>query len=320
MDARSLFPFSPPSARIEQVRECYARQGMAVDIDPLGDAGVFRVDLKSTPLSASIGLGSGNATPHMARRSPIMAAREGIDAVLLARSSRPFSYTSGSLAQAAFVPGDTLVAPMDVPFECIHPSAGAMQTLWVQRAALPALLNGPAQRIAGSAHLDLLFGYAASIQRQALVDALDPALAAQAARHLTDLLALAFGARGGRADLAHQRGERSARLAAMRAYVGLRYRDPQLSVAHLSQRHHMSVRQVQRLFEDVGTTFTACLQTYRLDHVRRALTDPAQTGMLIATLAYQAGFSDLAAFNRLFKQRYGATPGQVRESMVGSSS
>ncbi|WP_169457970.1 helix-turn-helix domain-containing protein [Ottowia thiooxydans] len=314
MNERSLLPYSPPSARIEQVRECYARQGMAVDIDPLGDARVFRVDLKSIPLSANIGLGSGNATPHMARRSPVMAAREGVDAVLLARSSRPFAYTSGSLTQVAFTPGDTLVAPMDAAFECVHPSAGAMQTLWIQRAALPALLNGPAQRMANSPHLDLLFSYAASIQRQALVDALEPALASQAARHLTDLLALAFGARGGMADLAHQRGERSVRLADMRAYMGHRYSDPQLSVAHLSQRHHMSVRQVQRLFEDAGTTFTTCLQNHRLDHVRRALTDPAQAGMLIATLAYKAGFSDLAAFNRLFKRRYGATPGQVRES------
>ena len=307
---------SPPYARIEQVRECYARQGMAVDIDAMGDAHDFRVELQSIPLSASIGLGGGSATPHTARRSPVMAAREGIDAVLLARSSHCFAYTSGPLAQAAFAPGDTLVAPMDAAFECVHPSAGAMQTLWVKREALPALLNGPAQRIAGSAHLDLLFGYAASIQRQALVDALDGTLAAQAARHLTDLLALAMGARGDMADLARQRGERGARLAAMRAYVAHRYCDPQLSVAHLARRHHMSVRQVQRLFEDADTTFTACLQNHRLDHVRRALADPSQTGMLIATLAYQAGFSDLAAFNRLFKQHYGATPGQIRESTI----
>lgn len=299
-----------PSTRIDQVRECYARQNMAVDIDPLGDARALRVDLKNTPLSASVGLGHGIATPHVARRSIDLAAREGIDAVLIARSSQPFAYTCGPLAQAVFVPGDTLVAPMDAAFECVHPSAGAMQTLWVQRTALPALLNGPALRVnKGSAHLDLLFGYAASIQRQG---ALDAALATQVASHLTDLLALALGARGDTAALAQLRGERAARLAALRAHVARSYRDPHLSVAHLAQQHHMSVRQVQRLFEEAGSTFTAGLQNHRLEHVRRALADPAQAGLLIATLAYDAGFSDLAAFNRLFKQRYGAAPGQVR--------
>ena len=309
MDARPI----SPSTRIEQVRECYARQRMAVDIAPLGDAHAFHVDLQSAPLSASIGLGAGTATAHVARRSPALAAREGIDAVLLARFSQPFAYTCGPLAQAAFLPGDTLVAPMDAAFECLHPTAGAMQTLWVQRAALPALLDGPAQRIGGSGHLDLLFGYAASIQRQG---ALDAALAVQAASHLTDLLALALGARGDTAQQARQRGERAARLAALRAHVAHSYRDPQLSVAHLAHQHHMSMRQVQRLFEETGSTFTACLQSHRLAHVRRALADPARAGLRIATLAYEAGFSDLAAFNRLFKQRYGAAPGQVRVGAV----
>lgn len=312
--------FPSPTSRIEQIRECHARQNMAVDIDPLGDARAFRFDLMSTPLSAVVGLSGGRATPHVARRSRALAARSGTDAVLLARFSKPFVYTSGPLAQAAFAPSDTLIAPMDAAFECVHPSAGAMQTLWVQRAALPALLNGPAQRIAGSAHLDLLFGYAASIRRQKELGTLNTRLASQAASHLTDLLALALGARGDIDDAALQRGERAARLAALRAHVARNYRDPQLSVAHLAQRHHMSVRQVQRLFEGAGSTFTACLQDYRLNHVRLALGDPAQASLLIATLAYEAGFSDLAAFNRLFKQRYGATPGQVRASATASLS
>ena len=314
MEANNLLPFSP-GARIEEVRERYERQNFAVAIDPLDHEQAFRADFKSAPLNASVGLGCGYSSPHVARRSSTMAINAGIDGV---RFSQPFFYTSGPLSQAQFNPGDTLVAPMDVSFECLHPTAGSMQALWVRRDSLPALLNGPAQHVMGNTHLDLLFGYAASIQRQALAGILDPRLSAQTASHLVDLLALGLGAAGDLADQAHQRGERSARLAAMKAQVARCYQDPLLSVVHLAQQHHMSVRQVQRLFEEDGTTFTAVLQNLRLAHVHRALADPALEGMRIVTLAHDAGFSDLPSFNRLFKRRYGASPGQLRASWLGA--
>ncbi len=299
----------PAATRMEQVREGYARLDMAVDLEPLADERAFRLDLSSTRLNAHTSLGGGLFSPYVSRRSRAMAARAGVDAVWITRFSQPYQYTCGPLVQTAFAPGDTLLAPMDEPFECLYPSSGIVQTVWVQRAALGALRDRPACRLGPNPQLDLLFGYAAHIQRQPVLDA---PLAHLAATHLADLLTLALGARGDDADLAHQRGERAARLAALRAQVARHYRDPHLSVAHLAQQHHMSVRQVQRLFEEDGTTFTHHVQAQRLDHVRRALDDPARAHVLIATLAYEAGFSDLTAFNRLFKQRFGATPGQLR--------
>lgn len=299
----------PAATRMEQVRDGYARLGMAVELEPLEDERAFRLDLSSTRLDASTSLGGGVFSPYASRRSRAMAARAGVDAVWITRFSRPYRYTCGPLAQTEFAPGETLLAPMDEAFECVYPAAGIVQTVWMQRSALGALLDVPACRLAASPQLDLLFSYAASIQRQ---EVLHVPLAQLAATHLADLVALALGARGDTADLARQRGERAARLVALRAHVARAYRDPQLSVAHLAQRHHMSVRQVQRLFEEDGTTFTAHLQGCRLEHVRRALADPGRAHLLIATIAYEAGFSDLAAFNRLFKQRFGATPGQVR--------
>lgn len=301
----------PPATRMEQVREGYARLDMAVDLEPLEDERTFRLDLRSTRLNDNISVGGGVFSPYASRRSRAMAARAGTDAVWITRFSRPYYYTCGPLKQTAFAPGDTLLAPMDEAFECVYPSTGIVQTIWMQRAAVEALLDGPACRLASEPHLDLLFGYAESIQRQEVLDA---ALAGLAATHLADLVTLVLGARGDAADLARQRGERAARLAALRAHVARSYHNPQLSVAHLAKHHHMSVRQIQRLFEEDGTTFTAFLQNQRLEHMRRALADPARAHLLIATLAYEAGFSDLTAFNRLFKQRFGATPTQVRES------
>jgi len=301
----------PAVTRMEQVREGYARLDMAVDMEPLGDERTFRLDLSSIKLNAQVSLGGGVFSPYRSMRSRAMAARAGIDAVWITRFSRPYYYTCGPLAQTEFSPGDTLLAPMDEAFECVYPSSGVVQTVWVQRSALAILLDGPACRLAPTSQLNLLFDYAASIQRQQVLDA---PLAQLAATHLTDLLSLALGAQGDDADLARQRGERAARLVALRNYVARNYRDPKLSVADLAKYHHMSVRQVQRLFEEDDTTFTLCLQESRLEHVRRALANTVHAHRLIASIAYEAGFSDLAAFNRLFRQRFGATPTQIREA------
>lgn len=306
----------PAATRMEQIREGYARLDMAVDLEPIEDERAFRLDLRSTRLNASTSVGGGAFSPYISGRSRALAARAGVDAVWITRFSKPYQYTCGPLMQTEFAPGDTLLGPMDEAFECIYPTAGVVQTVWMQRAAVGGLLDRPASRLVATPQLDLLFGYAASIQSQEVLDA---PLAHLAATHLADLLTLALGARGDDADLARQRGERAARLVALRAQVARSYRDPQLSVAHLAKHHHMSVRQVQRLFEEDGSTFTVYLQQCRLEHVRRALADPARAHLLIATIAYEAGFSDLAAFNRLFKQRFGVPPTQIRELAVNAA-
>ncbi|MFT3777353.1 MAG: helix-turn-helix transcriptional regulator [Ottowia sp.] len=307
----------PAATRMEYLRDSYARVAMAVDLKPLCHDSAFRLDMTVFPLSADAGVTSGLFSPCAFRRSPALAARAGVDAVLLTRFSQPYHFAGGALPLMELAPGDTLVAPMDEAFEHVYPAAGAIRSVWVQRAALRKLLprmDGRARRLPPSPRLDLLFGYADSVRRDAAFDA---PLAGVAAAHLTDLLALALGARGDAAEHARAGGERAARLAALRADVAREYRNPALSVAHLAARHHVSVRYVQRLFEEDGTTFTAFLQGCRLAHVRRLLADPRHARQMVGTLAYEAGFSDLAAFGRLFKRRFGVPPSQVRQEALG---
>lgn len=308
----------PVATRVAQVRESYASLDMAVDLRPLVDECAFRLDLCSTRLNASASLGGGSLSPYVARRSRAAAAPASSDAVMITRFSQPFQVSSGPLKQVTVAAGDTLVVPMDESFEFIYPTAGTIQTIWLQRTALRPLLprlDDQARRFerqGAGAHLDVLFGYAASIQRQTSLDA---SLASLSASHLTDLLALALGAGVGPAEPGQAHGGHAARMAAVHADVARTFRQPRLTVAHLAQRHHMSVRQLQRLFEQEGTTFTAHLQNTRLEHVRRALQDPANTQRRVSVMAYEAGFQDLAAFNRLFRQRFGTTPTQLREAM-----
>ncbi len=225
------------ATRMEFVRDGYAQLAMAIDLEPLCGEHQFRLDLTTFQLTPNAGLGGGTLSPYVARRSRALAARAGTDAVLATRFTQPFRFSGGPLAQAEFAPGDTLLAPMDEAFEYVYPAAGAIQTIWVQRAALRPLLprlDGRARRFGACPRMDLLFGYAGAVRREAAFDA---PLAGLAAAHLTDLLALALGAHGDAAEQARAGGERAARLSALRAEVAREYRDPQLSVAHVAQRH-----------------------------------------------------------------------------------
>ena len=78
-------------------------------------------------------------------------------------------------------------------------------------------------------------------------------------------------------------------------------------------RHGVSARYVQRIFEESGTTFTQYLTEQRLAAAHGALRRPSTAVLPISTIAYDCGFSDVSHFNRLFRQRYGCRPSDVRK-------
>ena len=76
----------------------------------------------------------------------------------------------------------------------------------------------------------------------------------------------------------------------------------------------MTPRYLQRLFESDGGTFSAFLLAQRLASAHRMLTQPKFARCSVSVIAYDAGFGDLSYFNRCFRQRYGATPRDIRET------
>ena len=87
---------------------------------------------------------------------------------------------------------------------------------------------------------------------------------------------------------------------------------PDLSVRLIAARHKVSVRYVQKLFEESGRTFTRFVTEQRLSAAYEAFT--ARSGVPISAIAYDLGFGDVSNFNRAFRQRFGCTPSDVRKS------
>jgi AraC-like DNA-binding protein len=99
----------------------------------------------------------------------------------------------------------------------------------------------------------------------------------------------------------------------VRAFVGQHIGDPQLTPATIAAAHHISARQLHRLFEGEGVTVAALIRSQRLEGCRRDLADPALRLISIHEIAARWGFSHPAVFSRAFRGAYDLSPSEYRQ-------
>src|SRR5690606_38699105 len=138
---------------------------------------------------------------------------------------------------------------------------------------------------------------------------LDTGAAQLASNHLYQLAALTLDHGREHAEPELQ-GIGGARLAQMKRDMACNITDPELDIVNVARRHRVSARYVQRLFEREGTSFGQFLRDARLDLARAAI--EAGDGRTISAIAFDCGFGDLSHFNKSFRQRFGATPTEIR--------
>jgi AraC-like DNA-binding protein len=104
----------------------------------------------------------------------------------------------------------------------------------------------------------------------------------------------------------------AARLAAALADIAAGFTRQGLTVESVARRQGVSPRNLQRLLEMSGTSFTARVNELRLQRALALLGARQGRRWRIADIAMEAGFSDVSHFNRLFRARFGETPSSVR--------
>jgi len=129
-----------------------------------------------------------------------------------------------------------------------------------------------------------------------------------AAVHFNEILPLVIGYLN-EADTATGGSDR---LEQIRAYIHKHLADPDLSVARMAQLQGVTPRQVQKLFQTEGTTFSKYLLDCRLAAARNAILQSGEERP-ISTIAYEVGFGDLSYFNRTFRRHFGQSPSQLRK-------
>ena len=187
-------------------------------------------------------------------------------------------------------------------------------------------LSVPSGAIAGMVPgLDRMFGLTIPAESPALrlltrylnlVEAADelaqPELQPGVVKHVYDLLALTLGASHDGAVAARLGGGRAARLREIKSDIERGIGNEEISVSLLAARHRLQVRTIQRLFEAEGVTFTEYVLCRRLAKAYAMLTDRQYDELPIGAVAFDVGFADQPYFNRCFRNRYGASPSEIR--------
>lgn len=145
--------------------------------------------------------------------------------------------------------------------------------------------------------------------RASLINLLDESGDDEHADYLFDFVALMFRAPAPDRDASGFR-DRDGRYRYICDTVERHMPDPEFSIEQLAELVHMSRRQLQRDFQDNGTTFTRLLCEKRIklvaSHLQRAAR--AKRHLAITDVAYRAGFNDLSHFNRSFRRIYDTSP------------
>lgn len=105
----------------------------------------------------------------------------------------------------------------------------------------------------------------------------------------------------------------------IRNYIEDHLDEETLTPARIAQENFISLRSLQYLFQDHGTTVSQFLRSEKLDRCSLDIASPAFTDETVAQIASRHGFHTPASFSRLFKQRFGLSPGKWRTRALSSS-
>jgi AraC-like DNA-binding protein len=98
-------------------------------------------------------------------------------------------------------------------------------------------------------------------------------------------------------------------------YIQQRLHDPGLTPESIAAAHHISLRQLYKIFNDQGLTVAGWIRQLRLQRCRRDLAEPQLRSQPVQAICARWGFTRPADFSRTFRAAYGMPPGAYRELM-----
>lgn len=139
-----------------------------------------------------------------------------------------------------------------------------------------------------------------------------PATAARLSTVLLDLIATALTERLGRSGSAPE--SQRTLLFRVHTFIEQHLPDADLTPRTIAAVHHISLRNLHRLFAAEQTTVGGWIRQRRLERCRKDLADPGLGSRPVSAIAARWGLADSAYFSRLFRSTYGMPPSDYRRA------
>ncbi|MFD0692271.1 helix-turn-helix domain-containing protein [Actinomadura fibrosa] len=308
----------PPAERSDRFRE--ALLGVEVPVivtadEPAGFAATWACSELGDLSVASVC----SQAPYRFFRGRRLISRSNPEAYRLVLNVRGRSGVCHRDHDVGLGPGDLALYETSSPFQGwrgtpTDPNDWIMATFDRRLLPTPARYAQPllGQRLPGQEGIGALVG---TVLRQvaASADRYQPDDGHHLSNALLDLLAVLLHHHGEPAGTALTGAHERTLLPRMRAFALDRLGDPELSPEMIAAAHHISLRQVHRLFHAHGLTVAGWIRERRLERCRRDLGDPALDGRPIQMIASRWGFTDKSHFSKVFRAAFEVSPHAYRQ-------
>lgn len=210
-------------------------------------------------------------------------------------------------------PGDIYIMDTVAPLELSVPDSSHATCVAVARSGVASLAPRPhaifGTKISGDN------GFARLIQHFLVALLGDPhCYGADEARTVAGVLQSMLGHAVGRPGDGMASVDSDDQLHSIKAWLARNLDDPALDGARIARQFGLSRSALYRLFATAGETPQGWLVSQRLERAFQILSNPTRARGSISATCYALGFNDPAHFSRLFRQRFGACPRDLRSA------
>lgn len=303
----------PTHQRLEYWRAALSQAFAAVDIDVPDE--VCSGSIRTSRLG-HLQIATVEGDPLWARRTPRLIARGKDQQLVVKLLVRGVAKVEQDSREVHLHPGEIVLCDMARPLRMEFPHPFQTKSLVLPRRLL-GLGEFDLQRLTATPiRPDTMVGSLLSPFLTQLVDtaATYPSATGEVlARHVVDLLTVLVAER-----LHREAGDTpsAARvlLPRIQVFIDRHLADPDLTPEAIARAHQISVRYLHKLFQTEDVTVSRWIQRRRLQECRRELARREAAGRTIAAVARQWGFTSAAHFSRVFRDAYGLSPAEWRDS------
>jgi AraC-like DNA-binding protein len=272
--------------RFEAFRHALADKCMSVAV-PSDDVAAFRGRVQAASLG-TVQLVDVAATSSGAGRSRNLIRRGAAEYLKVGLQVRGRCVVSQDGREAALAPGDFAAYDTARPYQLALSEAYRMLVVLFPRKLLPLpparLAQLTAHRVSGRQGLGALVP-PLLVELGRRLDAGNLAGGLHLSDAVLDMLAASFAEQLGCESAAGPEAGRRVLLLRIQAFLEDRLGDPGLDRATVAAAHHISVRYLQKLFEEEGETVAGWIRARRLEHCRRDLAEARFAGLPVSSVA-----------------------------------